>query len=382
MDRKLFLKTAGITLAATPLLPGCFGKKHNNFFKIEKVNNRFFLICPSGNKFFSIGINHIDSATLRYNENVEIWMDKYNNSMETWLKKGVAKHLKKWEFNTVGWNQEVVTRHPDNHRHSRSFTPEEYGWLDMPYCHMLPFADFHWWENETRNPDFFSKGFEDWCDYVARDEVARLADDSNLLGYFYIDCPTWTFTTKANQWKGPLFDPDKLKSDAGKKELFQLATRYYKVTGEAVKRYDKNHLILGDRYWAKMPIPDEVVQAATPFVDIICFQDFSAPEKIARNLNLWHSKTGKPTLIADCSHTENIEGSSYKIYTPGLYEKTYQMLKNVPSCVGFHLCGAYLENRTRKYGLMDENENPNNEAIMEIVKTNSDMKHWVDRFNG
>ena len=59
------------------------------------------------------------------------------------------------------------------HRHSRNFTFEEYQWLGMPYCHMLPFADFHQWEAETRHPDLLSKDFEEWCDYVARAHCAR-----------------------------------------------------------------------------------------------------------------------------------------------------------------------------------------------------------------
>ena len=97
--------------------------------------------------------------------------------------------------------QEVVTRGLRNHRHSRAFTYEEYQWLGLPYCHMLPFADFHQWEAETIYPDFASPEFAQWCDYVAREYCARMKDDPKLIGYFYVDCPTWIHTRPPSAWR-------------------------------------------------------------------------------------------------------------------------------------------------------------------------------------
>jgi len=109
-------------------------------------------------------------------------------------------------------------------------------------------------EVETRLPDFFSKDFEEWCDYVARDSCQRMADDPKLIGYFYVDCPVWIHPGLA-KWRGPLFDAKKLESQAGRDELRALATRYYQVTHAAIRRYDRNHLILGDRYEAARRFP-------------------------------------------------------------------------------------------------------------------------------
>ena len=247
LSRRRFIKQtaelATLTVIARPLLSfesseAAAQTMHVNarrFFTVGQRNGRWWFITPEGRRFFSIGLNHIDSATLRYKENAHLWRDKYANSMEKWLKH-VRSDLIEWSFNTVGWVQEVVTRDDQNHRHSRNFTFEEYQWLNMPYCHMLPFVDFHQWENETRHPDIYGRGFEDWCDYVARAECGRLADDPKLIGYFYSDCPTWVHVRKPNAWKGPLFDPGKLKSQAGRKELLQLAGRYYKETHDAIRR--------------------------------------------------------------------------------------------------------------------------------------------------
>jgi hypothetical protein len=139
--RKLLNQTAGLIAAAfipkplhlfenTVVAGQTTQINARGFFTIGQRSGRWWFITPKGQPFFSIGLNHIDSATLRYTENVHIWRNRYANSMERWLKQ-VRNDLLSWDFNTVGWVQEVVTREDKNHRHSRNFTFEEYQWLDM-----------------------------------------------------------------------------------------------------------------------------------------------------------------------------------------------------------------------------------------------------------
>ena len=161
------------------------------FFTLGRQKGRWLLITPEGKPFFSVGLNHIDPATLRYPENIDLWRVKYGGSTIKWIKDSVAPNLKEWGFNSIGWVQEVTVR---QWRHSRAFTVDEYRTLDMPYCHLLPFTESHQWEKHTVNYDFLSqdwKDWKDWCDYVARDHCAELSDDPNLIGYFYSDCPMW-----------------------------------------------------------------------------------------------------------------------------------------------------------------------------------------------
>lgn len=348
----------------------------DGFYTIDQRHNRWWLITPQGEPTFSLGMNHVDPATLRYPENSHIWRDKYGNSMQRWLQEAVAPDLTAWGFNCIGWNQEVITRGFTNHRHSRPFTYEEYQWLDMPYCHLLPFADFHQWEAETRHPDFFSPGFRDWCDHVAREHCVPLSDDPKLIGYFYIDCPTWVHTRDINEWKGPLFDPDKLNSEAGRKELFDLATQYYKVTHDAIRRYDSHHLILGDRYEAKAPLPVEVVKAAKPFVDVLSFQHFGEPEQVRDDFVRWHKLSGMPILLADGSGSRAMPDGTRGQNGPR-YAATLEVLRANPGCIGFHLCGAYLTNRVRRKGLRNEAEKPDTQAIKFITDANRKTSEWV-----
>ena len=147
INRRNFLFTLGAASAGSVLIScGDIGKSaqqnphndvnQNKYFKLEQRKGHWWFITPKSKAFFSIGLNHIDAASLRYLENIHIWRDKYDGSNINWIKESVAPNLKAWGFNSVGWVQEVTVR---QWRHSRSFTSDEYKALDMPYCHMLPF---------------------------------------------------------------------------------------------------------------------------------------------------------------------------------------------------------------------------------------------------
>lgn len=386
MRRRTFLGRCGITglgcaIAASangfaPAIPlQTTQQDASGFFTLGKSKGHWFLLTPERQPFFSMGLNHIDPATMRYPENIRLWKEKYGGSALRWIRESVAPNLKSWGFNTVGWVQEVSVR---QWRHSRSFTVDEYRALDMPYCHLLPFMESHQWESHIVHYDFKSANWKEWCDYVARSHCAALNDDPNLIGYFYSDCPTWIHSRPQNEWRGPIFDPDRLKSEAGRKELSDLATSYYVTTHDAIRRYDKHHLILGDRYEANAPIAMEVINSALPYVDVLSFQDFRQP---VQHLDEWYRKTGKPVLLADAAKmkwqtlpgefTRN-EGAWYAEIVESLFEN--------PGCIGFHLCGAYQRNRARRYGLLDEQEQPDEENVSLMKTANEKISRLVAGF--
>ncbi len=343
------------------------------YFTLGRRNDRWWLVTPEGKPFFSIGLNHIDPATLRYPENIDLWREKYGGSTIKWIRDSVAPNLKEWGFNSIGWVQEVTVR---QWRHSRAFTVDEYRALDMPYCHLLPFTESHQWEKHTVNYDFRSQDWKDWCDYVARDHCAELSDDPNLIGYFYSDCPMWIHNRDLSAWKGPIFDPERLKSEAGRRELTEIAHSYYKTTHDAIRRYDPHHLILGDRYEANAPIAMEVINAAKPFVDVFSFQDFREPVK---HLKHWHETTGKPVLLADAARIKwNTVPGEFTPNDGDWYAETLEALYQNPGCIGFHLCGAYQRNKARRYGLLDERENPDSENVDKMTAANKRIAQMME----
>ncbi|MBT3291216.1 MAG: hypothetical protein HN849_02875 [Victivallales bacterium] len=98
---------------------------------------------------------------------------------------------------------------------------------------------------------------------------------------------------------GPWFDPASLQPQAGRDELARTAARYYQVAHDAIRRYDPNHLILGDRYEGSALVPNQVLLAATPYMDVMCFQYFRTTGEICADFQRWHELTGKPILLAD-----------------------------------------------------------------------------------
>lgn len=333
----------------------------DGFFTLERRQDRWWLITPQGERFFSIGLNHIDPASLRYSANIHIWRERYGGSATRWIRESVVPNLKRWGFNTVGWVQEVTVR---RWRHSRGFTVDEYRALEMPFCHLLPFIESHQWEQHTRHFDFRSQQWEEWTDYVARSHCAALSEDRDLVGYFYSDCPTWVHDRPDNEWRGPIFDPDRLRTPAGRRELADLAGQYYKTTHDAIRRHDPHHLILGDRYEANAPLPMEIVEAALPHVDVLSFQDFRDP---IPHLDEWHRTTDKPVLLADAAGLVPVGEDGFVPNNGEWYAEVLAGLFRNPGCVGFHLCGAYQRNKARRRGLLDELERPD-QANIELMQ--------------
>ena len=381
MNRRQFIErsfAAGLGISLGSRLMGATPAKTTQldakgFFTLGQVDGHWLLITPDGKPFFTLGLNHIDPATLRYPENIHLWRDKYDGSTLSWIKESVAPNLKAWGFNTVGWVQEVTV---PKWQHSRPFTVDEYRALDMPYCHLLPFLESHQWEKHTVHYDFRSSDWKEWCDYVARSHCSELSEDPNLIGYFYSDCPVWVHQRPENEWRGPIFDPERLKSEAGRKELKDLAHQYYKTTHDVIRRYDQHHLILGDRYEANAPLPMEVVNAAIPYVDVLSFQDFNNPVK---HLEEWHKKTGKPVLLADAAGVRVKATGFFKSNNGPWYAETLEALQQNPGCIGFHLCGAYQRNKARKRGLLDEMENPDEEHVRIMTEANHRVARWIDK---
>lgn len=64
-----------------------------------------------------------------------------------------------------------------------------------------------------------------------------------------------------------------------------------------------------------------------------------------------------------------MDGKWYADVVAGLLENR--------GAIGAHLCGAYIRNRFRRRGLIDENEQADQEAITEIQKGNKAVSMWL-----
>ena len=60
------------------------------------------------------------------------------------------------------------------------------------------------------------------------------------------------------------------------------------------------------------------------------------------------------------------------------YAETLQQLFENRGCIGFHLCGAYQRNRARRYGLLDEQEDPDQENLGIMQAANERISQRMD----
>ena len=126
---------------------------------------------------------------------------------------------------------------------------------------------------------------------------------------------------------------------------------------------------------ARQPVATEVLEAAVPYVDVMSFQDFSPPAEVVQHLERFHKITGKPVLLADASIPERRNTPQRELGRK--YAAMLGTLREVSSCVGWHVCGAYLTNRSRNAGFLDEKEQADPVFLEDVAKANADLSAWI-----
>jgi hypothetical protein len=116
-------------------------------------------------------------------------------------------------------------------------------------------------------------------------------------------------------------------------------------------------------------LPEEVVRAALPYVDVMSFQCFGTVENIAAKMKRWAAFTGRPVLLADAAGFTQTPGDTGwppkadRNHDADHYQGVMDALWEIPESVGYHLCGAHIRNNARRYGFRDRQ----NELIPDTV---------------
>jgi hypothetical protein len=123
----------------------------------------------------------------------------------------------------------------------------------------------------------------------------------------------------------------------------------------------------------------EVVEAAKPYIDVLSFQQFGQPPKVRADFEQWRKAIDLPILLADGASSKR-GANGYQGHDGNGYAEKLAILRENPACIGYHLCGAYLANRVRRRGLLDEREQPDTEAITAIRAANRETTAWAATF--
>ena len=239
--------------------------KPTGYFYVAKKAGRWFFVTPQGDPFYASGIDTVatdGSGTDQVTGQCPYCETVANDfpSTSAWGTATLAQ-LRSWGFNTLG-----------------AFSDDVDLGSQMPYEVQL---------NMASGDDWFAPSFETNADNVAATQVAPLANDPNVIGYFTDSELDWgpllgsganTYNTVLAQYLAlPAGSPGLAVAQqyVGNPSgfLYALATRYFSVTTAAIRMYDTHHLILGVKAEGQ-EIEPNLLKAAQPYVNVFSIEDY------------------------------------------------------------------------------------------------------------
>ncbi len=238
------------------------------YFSIGHKDGQSFFVTPTGEPFFSTGIDHVSSdpdtdqstGQCPYCETIQ---SQYP-SAAAWATATVAQ-LRSWGFNSLG-----------------AFSDDGTFASQMPYSVQLGMAS---------GDDWFAPSFVTNADQVAATQVAPLADDPNLIGWYTDSELDWgpngsDLETQLQHYLAlPAGSPGLAVAQqyVGNPNgfVYALATRYFQVTTAAVRMYDPHHLILGVKAEGQ-EIQPQLLEAASPYIDVFSIDDYQLMPGLAQ----------------------------------------------------------------------------------------------------
>ena len=295
-----------------------------------------------------------------------------------------------------------------------------------------PLAGWRERNGEGPRPDVFSQDFHSFLENRIQEVCAEHKSNSNLLGYLYTDVPSWILgkadqkaldnyvmiypwinailplgeaspgkwkwiehlqsrydspETVAEVWGLPVsptygiswhrmsrlntwFNPkDPEKADADMKSfMYVIADQWYRLHHDMIRKYDPNHLILGDKNMIMWHY-EWVLPALKKYVDVVSIQAYGRWEADSKLAGRIYEATGKPIYNGDGSHSfvnEHQQKEGTKGFRTGannyqevaeLYKETLQGMMGDPYIIGWHHCGYLQQWDPAERGDSPRNEN-------------------------
>lgn len=312
-------------------------KTGTGYFRTILVNDCWYLVDPEGYLFFMVGVNSV-------------------------IKGGgivLPDALRDIGTNTMGcWSDETINDETDR---------------KMPYCPRWNFMATYK-NSSQRTKDLFAKGiipvfdpaYVTFCDNHAM-KLMGTSSNPFLLGHFSDnELPIYDNTTFGNLLDRFLAIADKsdpnylaahnwmvARKGTGYKvadedrEPFHgyLMGTYYRITNEAIKKYDPNHLYLGSRLHGGALSKPSIYVEAGKYVDIISINCYNVWTPSKTIMDMW-SSGNKPFFItefyakAEDSGLSNESGAGWLVPTQAdrakFFENFTLALIEHPGCAGFH----------------------------------------------
>jgi hypothetical protein len=312
-------------------------------FSVREDPSGWNLVDPSGRPFFSRGVCVVtpgDRPEMFDPENPSYAAWRHYPDTATWART-TSERLTSWGFTTLGaWSDTTSLSGIDASQ-----------LLLTPVLHLGSTVGAPWW-------DMWDKGLLSRMDRVARDQILPLKNHPRVIGYYsdnelgWWNATLWKMTleqsprsgqrrrliqllrdTYHQDWNQLLadFEPENAENWRGlerggmlylrpggqgfrvqRQFLSLLARRYYQLVHQLIRKYHPGALVLGDRYQS-FYYP-EVVEAATPWVDVISCNlnaSWSDGSFLRCQLDTLNALSRKPVLVSEyyCAAEENRSGN-------------------------------------------------------------------------
>ena len=382
------------------------------YFSIGQKKGRSFFVTPTGEPFYSTGIDHVSSdpdtdQTTGQCPYCETIQSEYP-STAAWATATVSQ-LRSWGFNSLG-----------------AFSDNSTFASQMPYSVQLSMAS---------GDDWFAPSFVTNADEVAATQVAPLADDPNLIGWYTDSELDWgpngsDLETQLEHYLAlPAGSPGLAVAQqyVGNPNgfVYALATRYFQVTTAAIRMYDTHHLILGVKAEGQ-EIQPQLLEAARPYVDVFSIDDYQLMPGFAQiidkiwpqylpvtaTFNNFEKYVKRPIMVAEYSFIANTpqtpdtvpgvyavypdqttRAAAYTDYIAPLYEYSPWVVGDEWFEYVDEPQGGRFDGENNNFGVVDVENQPYQDLVtqMEIIhsiapdridQTGPSCDSWADSSNG
>lgn len=410
-----------------------------NFFHLKQINRKWFLLTPEGKPFFMRGANH-------YGDGMYLPLERERRyaNIAAWRREVRNRHLA-WGFNylppSIGPSevdpQPVPPVRASDGRargngkgyRTPEWTAQAFAEADIPFTLFLgvpkqymgggPYPDvfsqdfreavdqrcrelceplkdnpsligYHFCQNPPWHPD--AGAFFDWCHQIVADDRPAKTEWAHLMRRIYGTIDRWreTYSIPIASFDDLISLPFPLNGTMSAVNLRRdkiafmkrVCDQWYKVYTDAIRKYDPNHLILGDRNSVHLqPLSDWAIHIMGQYVDVISINVMGPMNLVLREMEQVTCHWDGPIHLADTGagiYNGAWPKATYLCRDLAEFEVVYRDCIKLgiehPQVIGLGWCGYY-ETQSMRSGLVDSvTDEPDAGKIAAITRWNAWME--------
>ena len=278
-----------------------------------------------------------------------------------------------------------------------------YAYFDMPDLkparrwHRQMFPDrglVYPWVQDMRALAADAAGKQEWM-RILKQNHASAAEAAQV--YAIDNIASWEDLAKVTSWPDKPNDVTRVQQDADDM-LTALAEKWYGLHRELIRKYDPNHLLLGDKHDVGYDksvdmIPDGVLNAIGKYCDVMMIQYYTFyTDRHNATLRKLHSQTGLPIINGDHSYSfktskhtkiKGLEVESFEAVANEYRRYLKGSMEDHPYMLGWWYCG-YIEQWApagtkqlgQQCGFFSPFGEPNTELLSLVKQANENASKW------